>query len=224
MDLVEIRSGNLACLVGEGFVVSSRLTVERQRQQLRPVYELALRMRAIELVFAWVAIPDSIAPTAKLRAALEDRDLARAMTPGELAICHRERAAARAAYGDAIRWRIEAMWPLAWIFGCEPAPALDGVPLDDRLFRRITLELLPPLAVPLARWAAGARVRPTADVVALEDRFYCCHDAVQRAQLGDATVPAGFHPVVHGGVIQERRHALTWALSPGIAWDDTDLR
>lgn len=54
-------------------------------------------------------------------------------------------------------------------------------------------------------------------------RFYCCHNAVRSAQLGGKTVPDGFHPVMNGGVIHERRHALTWCLSPGVAWDDTDL-
>jgi hypothetical protein len=32
-----------------------------------------------------------------------------------------------------------------------------------------------------------------------------------------------FHPVFDGGVVHERRHALTWALSPGVSWDETDL-
>lgn len=26
-----------------------------------------------------------------------------------------------------------------------------------------------------------------------------------------------------GGAIHERRHSLTWILSPGIDWDDTDM-
>ena len=57
----------------------------------------------------------------------------------------------------------------------------------------------------------------------MEDLFYCAHDAVRSAQLGGATVPIGFHPIDDGGGIHERRHALTWALSPGTDWDDTDL-
>lgn len=29
--------------------------------------------------------------------------------------------------------------------------------------------------------------------------------------------------VFDGGAIHERRHALTWAISDGVSWDDTDL-
>lgn len=47
---------------------------------------------------------------------------------------------------------------------------------------------------------------------------------VRGAQLGNASmVPARFHPVMDGGAIHERRHSLTWILSPGIDWDDTDM-
>lgn len=52
-----------------------------------------------------------------------------------------------------------------------------------------------------------------------KDLFYCAHNAVRSAQLGHDTVPPGFHAVVDGGVVHERRHALTWALSLGVAWE-----
>ncbi|MEY3241707.1 MAG: hypothetical protein RIR11_3146 [Bacteroidota bacterium] len=53
--------------------------------------------------------------------------------------------------------------------------------------------------------------------------FYCLHNAIRSAQCGDDTVPPGFDPISNGGVIHERRHSLTWMLSKGIEWDDTDL-
>ena len=58
----------------------------------------------------------------------------------------------------------------------------------------------------------------------MEDLFYCAHNAVRTAQMGGkAAVPEGFHPVRDGGAIHERRHSLTWALSPGVEWEETDL-
>lgn len=42
----------------------------------------------------------------------------------------------------------------------------------------------------------------------MEYKFYCAHNAVRSAQLGRATVPAGFDTVTHGGTVHERRHAL----------------
>jgi uncharacterized protein (TIGR02996 family) len=33
--------------------------------------------------------------------------------------------------------------------------------------------------------------------------------------------PAGFHPVLHGDAVDERRHSLSWCIAPNVAWDDT---
>ena len=57
----------------------------------------------------------------------------------------------------------------------------------------------------------------------MEDLFYCAHNAVRSAQNGGETVPSGYDPVEEGGGVHERRHALTWCLSPGVKWDETDL-
>jgi hypothetical protein len=89
--------------------------------------------------------------------------------------------------------------------------------------RAIILDFLPGLTKTPSDLLAKARVRAAEEVDALEDLFYCAHNAVRSAQLGRKTVPRGFHPVVDGGVVHERRHALTWAMSPGVAWDDIDL-
>ena len=57
----------------------------------------------------------------------------------------------------------------------------------------------------------------------MEDLFYCAHHAVRSAQLGRATVPEGFHPMIDGGVIHERRHALSWMVGGDVSWDETHL-
>lgn len=50
---------------------------------------------------------------------------------------------------------------------------------------------------------------------------------LDKSEAGDSgmtnVVPQGFHPVADGGTIHERRHSLTSVLSPGVAWEDTDL-
>jgi hypothetical protein len=57
----------------------------------------------------------------------------------------------------------------------------------------------------------------------MEDLFYCAYSAVRSAVYGGAaSVPERFDPMVNGLVIQERRHALTWMVSPGVAWQETD--
>ena len=67
-------------------------------------------------------------------------------------------------------------------------------------------------------------LRSNGRVNALEDYFYCAHNAVRSAQVGSPeTVPVDFDPMVHGGAVHERRHGHAGCVSPGVGWDDTDL-
>jgi hypothetical protein len=85
-------------------------------------------------------------------------------------------------------------------------------------------EFLPSFKTEPQVWIQAAKLRPATELVELEDLFYCAHNAVRSAQLGKASaVPDGFHPVLHGEAVHERRHSLTWILSPGVVWSDTDL-
>ena len=122
--------------------------------------------------------------------------------------------------GD-VGWRLENMWPLAWILGFPDAPPFDGDMISDPTIGEILDFTSGKLGVDAL--LERATPRTVAAVVALEDLFYCVHNAVRSAQLRNKTVPKGFHPISNGGVVHERRHALTWAISPGTTWDDTDL-
>lgn len=224
MNIQAIRASNLAWLSARGFKVAPSLPVGRDAiEELRPVDEIARRLMALDVVFTWVSAPEAAAATAKIQAAVQRNDLERAMSPGEQAIYRQERSAAHEAHVDAIGWRLENMWALAWVLGFDPEPTLDGTMIEQDIIRSIIFELLPKLGEPVDVLIERASVRSLEDVVQLEDRFYCCHNAVRSAQLGGKTVPAGFHPIASGGVIHERRHALTWCLSPGTSWEDTDL-
>jgi hypothetical protein len=224
MNMQPIRADNLAWLSKHGFSVATHLPVERDAiEALRPVDEIAARLMALDIVFTWVSAPEAAAATAKLQAAVDRNNLELAMSSSEQAIYRKERAAAHDGHVDQIGWRLENMWPLAWVLGFEPPPPLDGVMIGSDIVRSIIFDFLPKLGEPVDALVARAKVRSFEDVVRLEDRFYCCHNAVRSAQLGGNTVPAGFHPVANGGVIHERRHALTWCLSPGTSWDDTDV-
>ena len=85
------------------------------------------------------------------------------------------------------------------------------------------LDWLPDNAVQCAKLSDDIKLRDPVEVHNLEDLFYCAHNAVRSAQQGSETAPPEFDPIVNGGCIHERRHALTWVLSPGVEWDDTDL-
>jgi hypothetical protein len=89
------------------------------------------------------------------------------------------------------------------------------------------MKFAPMDAAACARMLQSSTVRPADEIVAMADLFYCAHNAVRSAQFGGPEgaqcVPDGFDPVANGGVIHERRHALTWMISPNVKWDDTDL-
>ncbi|MFC3860330.1 hypothetical protein ACFOPQ_06070 [Deinococcus antarcticus] len=50
--------------------------------------------------------------------------------------------------------------------------------------------------------------KQSAEVLALEESFYCAHNAAQGARPEQETAPANFHPILSDGVIYERRHDL----------------
>jgi hypothetical protein len=96
--------------------------------------------------------------------------------------------------------------------------------IPDEIVVAILREFAPRFEVPLEEWLSEQEALEEETVVVMEDLFYCVHNAARSAMLGDGScVPEDFHPVHSGRVIQIRRQALTWALSPGVAWDDTDL-
>lgn len=118
---------------------------------------------------------------------------------------------------------MENMWALAWVLGFDPAPPFFQGQLPNDIKDRMIFEFLPFLDVRISNFVETRRPRSPDEVGELEDVYYCTHNAVRSAQMGEDTVPQEFHPIRDGGATHERRHALTWSLSPGTDWDDTDL-
>lgn len=222
--MTTIREKNLRLLHSMGFKVAPSLPVQRSEGPvtLRPPVEIASRLLAIGSLFLWVADWGDDLTTPQLENYIASHQLRGFLAEDELLILALDREAVHdEAYSYNIGWRLENRWPLAWILGFEPAPSLQGMIGHDTI-----TELLEFLAIPNESPEAllqRSLLRSVSDVDELEDLFYCTHNAVRSAQLGGKTVPSGFHPILDGGCVHERRHALTWALSPDIAWDDTDL-
>jgi hypothetical protein len=224
MDSKPFRTKNLAALTRKGFKVSKGLPMKREGiVKVRPHAEIAARLMALQAVFLWTSFGEENLASKRLKAYVKRSSLEKWLTKDEKAILKTTRAKAQAAHGDSIGWRLENMWPLAWVLGMKKAPPCDGKMIDDKTIEAILFELLPGPEESVLDFVKQTKVRKLAEVAAMEDLFYCCHNAVRSAQLGGKTVPKGFDPIGNGGVIHERRHALTWVLSPGEAWDDTDL-
>jgi hypothetical protein len=115
------------------------------------------------------------------------------------------------------------MFSLAWILGFDLPPSVDGEMFDGEPLHRMICDFIGDIDHDFDNWLRKQTPRSEREVVEMEDLFYCAHNAARSAQLGGKTVPSTFHPIANGGVVHERRHALTWALSPGVAWDETDL-
>jgi hypothetical protein len=218
-----VREKNLASLKRLGFKVAPSLPTVRHEGpvRLRPLPEIIGRAAALNALFVWVSAPEDMVPAKVVAAFVKNNKLRDHLTAEERQPLDLPRPAAMKQHVDSVGWKLENIWPLAWVLGYEPAPPLGGMADRDQILAMI--EFLPRFDASVADWAKAHPPRPVEEVDALEDLFYCAHNAVRSAQLGGSTVPKGFHPVRDGGVVHERRHALTWALSPGVAWEDTDL-
>ena len=231
-DPAAVRKHNLALLKKHGFSVAPGLPLSDQ-SRLRPADEIAGRLAALNALFIYVTAPESFCSESTLRAHIDTNNLAQHLTDEEREGLALPRKEASESLDASIGWKTENAYTLAWILGSPSAPA--APPFDGQL-------LAPPAIIPdapkpgsdYAAWRATLTPRPYPEVAALEDLFYCCHNAVRSAQLEFmqngrqhpkryTTIPAGFDPLTNGGVIHERRHALTWSINPDDSWDETDL-
>ncbi|NHZ82597.1 DUF4272 domain-containing protein [Massilia sp. CCM 8695] len=218
-----LKQGVFSELASLGFQPADSLPLPDLDVRVRDAHEVCTRLMALQAVFAWAAIPEYVAATALLQGYIERNELRASMTESELALINLPRQRSQSLHANTVGWRLENMWALAWIAGFERVPGLDASQISDDVVKAMLFDFLPGWNGNAAAFSAGVSVRPASEVIYMEYKFYCAHNAVRSAQLGGATVPAGFDPVMHGGTVHERRHSLTWALAAGDDWDDTDL-
>lgn len=217
--MTERRKESMAICLGAGFKPAGSLPTELDRQ-LRPSIEIASRLNAIKALVLWLMVPEENLPGEKIINHVIANQLEEYMSDDEKIILGspRDDEAAR----NLIGWKFENAWPLAWYFGYQE-PDIQGEMMTSEQMQEILMNYSCPLTERVNDWALGKETVSEESILQKEDLFYCLHNAVRSAQLGKNTVPAGFDPIGNGGVIHERRHSLTWMLSKGIAWDDTDL-
>lgn len=218
-----LRNSVLEFLESGGFRPARWLPMPELERTLRPAEEIAARLMGLAAVFTWASAPDEAVSSDKLLQYIEDNRLRDALTDDEAGVIALSRDQARDEHAGNIGWRLENMWPLAWILGFGHEPDLAAAQIDQSISRELLFEFLGGLDGSIEQLLETSQLQSDSDVNRLEDLFYCAHNAVRSAQLGESTVPEGFHPVIHGGAVHERRHSLTWSLSPGVQWDDTDL-
>ena len=223
IDVTNHRQAILKVLGEQGFHVSSSLPTKKS-YELRPAEEIGRRLWAIKAVILWVCFEEQDLASEKMQLYVKANGLLRYMSKKEAAIFQTPRAEANQNYISDIGWSMEGAWSLAWMLGYKHAPDHAGFMIEDEHIKVIFYEFIPPINAGFSEWLAGKTMVKFEDIVFMEDIFYCVHNASRSAVIGRKdTVPEAFHPVVNGGVIQERRKALTWALSAGVSWDDTDV-
>ena len=225
-ERVAMREEHYRLLAERGFRCSRGLPLVRSEGgefRLRPISEIASRLFALDALFLYVAGSEESVAENGLLEFVERNGLLAHLAGDEPALLALPRAEAHSRAADVVGWRLENMWPLAWILGFDPPPPFHRGQIPQPTIDALLFEFLPGFDVGVERFLSNVRPRSTADVARLEDLYYCAHNAVRSAQLGRSTVPRSFHPVRDGGAVHERRHALTWAISPGVAWSEADL-
>ncbi|MEM0967335.1 MAG: DUF4272 domain-containing protein [Verrucomicrobiota bacterium] len=228
-DLVgdRFRSTSSSILSADDFSFADWLPTFGERagigHELRSEEEILSRLLCNYVVVSWVSMDDETFPTDGLKGLVEYYSLEESMTEAEKEIMGVDRDVAQIQFGDTICWKMENMWALAWVLGFDEATDVDQGQIGEEVFFSLWEFIAPAWK---GREALNERIelRSLNEVAQMEDLFYCAHNAVRSAQLGNAdSVPEGFHPVADGGVIHEKRHSLTWVLSPGVDWEETDL-
>ena len=224
MTAQELRRLAFGSIRSLGYRPAGSLPMPDMDRQLRPPAEIAARLMALDAVVTWVCMTEEQAATERIEQYIARNRLRDWMPDDETVIIELLRAEAHTQHVDTIGWRMENMWALAWTLGFEPEPEFDAAQISDDVIQSMIYDFLPGLDASIDDLLAQTEPRSRDDVIEMEYFFYCAHNAVRSAQLGNLrAVPDGFHPVVHGGAIHERRHSLTWCLSPDTAWVETDL-
>lgn len=234
----EVRRKSAEALSRAGFSFAEWLPEHDFAQAtIRPVGEVVGRFAALDLLCLYVSAPKDRFPTPDLQTLADRFALRSHLMPSEAAMLDRARSEVAEEQAGRIGWRMENMVALAWVLGYDTELSFDGSMITGEPLKQLLAGIVPRDPEAFAVWSAKAKTRSLAEVFQMEDLFYCAHNSVRCAQFpgrvhwwqrilgarARQSVPSNFDPIANGGVIHERRHALTWCLSPGVAWDDTDL-
>ncbi|SEB87318.1 protein of unknown function [Tenacibaculum sp. MAR_2009_124] len=217
--MTDLRLNNVSICLNAGFRPSNSLPTEFERK-LRPSIEIAQRLNAIKALVLWLMVPQENLESDIIINFIEKNDLKGFMSEEEKEILNGSRDDEQAR--NAIGWKFENAWSLAWYFGYTE-PEITGQMMSGEQMQEIMQDFSCPLDENIVNWTKNKQTLSESELLRKEDLFYCLHNAVRSAQLGRKTVPKGFDPMGNGGVIHERRHSLTWMLSKGLNWEETDL-
>ncbi len=214
-------------LAFDGFRPAKTLPTLTQRAgvsgKLRSKGEVLDRLLCNYVATMWVIMPEKALPSETIKTLIKRLKLSPQMTPYEKEVLETERAAAPQKFADSIGWKMESMNALAWSLGADIMLEVNQEMMGEVRMQAIG-KFLEIVWINKDEFLKEIELKPLSEVLQAEDIFYCAHNAVRSAQGGaEKVVPEGFHPILNGGIIHEKRHVLTWLLSPNVKWGDTDL-
>jgi hypothetical protein len=222
IDHKAVRAAHVKKLAALGFRVSPGLPLDHGSAVTLDPGRTARRLLTLKLLFGYVAMPTQALTTERIQASISTNKLGSHFTKSERQIMTTKREDAQATHMDAIGWRLENMVALAWIFGSEILPAIGLEMCGGELCKKLLFEDSPGVDGKIDEWAAKRTCRDVDAVVAMEDFYYCWHNAARNIRFSGSPNPTQLDPTVLVGLIQERRHALTFSIS-ATSWDDTEL-
>ncbi len=218
-DFTEIRKKSMERCLDAGFTPANSLPLIKPAK-VRPAVEIAGRLNAIKAMVFWLMVPENDLPNEPLQKFIAENNLTHYISDDEAVIFAGPRDDED--WRNAIGWKFENAWPLAWYFG-HKEPEISGQMMSGEDIQEILDKYSCPLDENVEEWAQKLETVDDQQVLELEDLFYCLHNAARSAQMGRDTVPEGFNILANGGVIHERRLSLTWMISYRTDWEDTDL-
>jgi hypothetical protein len=219
----KIRKKNLKILSEANYQVAPNLPLHNsiENETLRPYVEIAKRVFALQTILFWVIQDNETTSNERILNSIKRNDLKSFMTKEEKSLFDLTREEANLRSGT-IGWKFENLWALAWVLGFYKEPEFNMGYISDEIIKEIIYEFLPSFDYDID-YMDKYNKRTFIEVYQMEDLFYCAHNAARSAQLGNNTIPKGCDTIILSGAIHEKRHSLTWCLSPNTEWDDTDL-
>lgn len=185
---------------------------QRGHKLLRPKSEIVRRLMATYAAIAWVCAPEEDVSTESVTRYVKENGLTHdSFSKRETQWIQTARDEVRQ-FGPQAGWLTENMWSLAWLLGYPPTPNPCPQQVSQEIIEPLRNEFLGRFESSFDELMTATRIRQVELVITLEDLMYCAHHAMQTIGNVEST-----------GIVQERRHSLTWALSPGVHWDQTDL-
>lgn len=218
-ELAVIRSQSLAAITQLGLELTPTAPSLPTALRLRSIEEIAARLLGLGAVFSWVSTSESLVPRTAILRAINSRDLERFISREEREVLALGRSEASQNFSRTIGWKLEYMWPLAWVLGFDVEPTVDVKHIDASTSRQIVHQFLQNMQHSVESLTDRSSLRSNQQVLGLYDLLLCAQHSIEENGWAVSNQTTLDQRQRQAKVVYQRRMALLWCLSPGLAWD-----